>query len=214
MSKKLNDIVYVNYQLEYPIPDIAKDIDWKNILGKPPENDSDITKGEILEISSLTKKLSYADKLLVYQIDDDANALLYKYIREQNISFSMDYFRSVYRIIRPILLNIKYFYNRPRPYDLAPYYNIPINIISTETHHTPAYPSGHTVYTSLACEIIRKQYPNNLEISTALDNIVNITARCRMIQGVHYESDNQGSIKLANILYNSLYSKLEKQYHG
>jgi acid phosphatase (class A) len=214
MHKQLNDIVFVNYQLEYPIPDIAKDIDWKKILPPPPANDSDITKREILQVSSLTDKLSYADRLLVYQIDDDANSLLYKYIIEQNISFSIDYFRSIYRIIRPILLNIKYFYNRPRPYDLAPYYNIPINIISTETHHTPAYPSGHTVYTSLACEIIRKQYPNNAEINNSLDNIVNTTARCRMMQGVHYNSDNEGSIKLANILYNFLYSKLEKQYHG
>jgi hypothetical protein len=214
MYKSLNDIVYVNYQLEYPIPDIAKDIDWKNILNQPPKNDSNTTQREIQQVSSLTKKLSYADRLLVHQIDNDANSLLYNYIREQNISFSIDYFRSIYRIVRPILLNIKYYYNRPRPYDLAPYYDIPINIISTETHHTPAYPSGHTVYTSLACEIIRKQYPNNTEINSSLDNIVNTTARCRMMQGVHYDSDNEGSIKLANILYNFLYSKLEKQYHG
>jgi hypothetical protein len=214
MHKELNDIVFVDYQLEYPIPDIVKDIDWKNILSLPPENDSAITQREIQQVSSLTKKLSYSDKLLVYQIDDDPNALLYKYIKENNISFSMDYFRSIYRIVRPILLNIKYHYNRPRPYDLAPYYGISINVLQTQTHHTPAYPSGHTVYTALACEIIRKQYPNNPKISTTLDNIINTTARCRMMQGVHYESDNQGSIKLANILYNFLYSKLEKQYHG
>ena len=212
--KHINDIVYTNYKLEYPVADIAKDLDWKTILSQPPLNDSDTTISELEDISKYTGRLSEANKILVYNIDDNPNFLLYPFLEKNNIKFSFNYFGSIYRIIRPILLNIKYFYNRPRPYDLGPMFDIPIKVLHTETHHTPAYPSGHTVYTSLACEIIRKQYPNNLEISTALDNIVNITARCRMMQGVHYESDNQGSIKLANILYNSLYSKLEKQYHG
>lgn len=211
--KHINDIVYTNYKLEYPVPDIANDIDWKSILPPPPQNDSDTTISELQDIAKLTNRLSESNKILVYNIDANANFLLYSFLEKNNIKFSFDYFKSIYRIIRPILLNIKYFYNRPRPYDLGPMFDIPIKVLHTETHHTPAYPSGHTVYTSLACDIIKKQYDSS-KIHNDLDNIAQTTAECRMMQGVHYSSDNEASIKLTNLLYNHLYSKMESNYYG
>jgi hypothetical protein len=211
--KHINDIVYTNYKLEYPVADIANDLDWKTILSRPPLNDSDTTISELEDISKYTLRLSEANKILVYNIDDNPNFLLYPFLEKNNIKFSFDYFRSIYRIIRPILLNIKYFYNRPRPYDLGPVFDISIKVLHTETHHTPAYPSGHTVYTSLACDIIKKQYDDS-KIHRGLDNIVQTTAECRMMQGVHYYSDNQASIKLTNLIYNHLYNKMESNYYG
>lgn len=211
--KHINDIVYTNYQLEYPVPDIANDIDWKTILPPPPKNNSNTTISELQDISRYTTRLSESNKILVYNIDENANFLLYPFLAKNNIKFSFDYFNSIYRIIRPILLNIKYFYNRPRPYDLGPVFDIPIKVLHTETHHTPAYPSGHTVYTSLACDIIKKQYDSS-KIHKALDSIVQTTAECRMMQGVHYSSDNEASIKLTNRIYNHLYSKMESTYYG
>lgn len=211
--KHINDIVYTNYQLEYPVPDIANDIDWKTILPTPPQNNSDTTISELKDISRHTTRLSKSNTILVYNIDKNANFLLYSFLEKNNIKFSFDYFNSMYRVIRPILLNIKYFYNRPRPYDLGPVFDIPIKVLHTETHHTPAYPSGHTVYTSLACDIIKKQYDSS-KIHKALDSIVQTTAECRMMQGVHYSSDNEASIKLTNLIYNHLYSKMESTYYG
>lgn len=211
--KHINDIVYTNYQLEYPVPDIANDIDWKTILPTPPQNNSDTTISELKDISRHTTRLSKSNTILVYNIDKNANFLLYSFLEKNNIKFSFDYFNSMYRVIRPILLNIKYFYNRPRPYDLGPVFDIPIKVLHTETHHTPAYPSGHTVYTSLACDIIKKQYDSS-KIHKALDSIVQTTAECRMMQGVHYNSDNEASIKLTNLIYNHLYSKMESTYYG
>ena len=211
--KHINDIVYTNHQLEYPVPDIANDIDWKTILPTPPKNNSNTTISELQDISRYTTRLSESNKILVYNIDENANFLLYSFLAKNNIKFSFDYFNSIYRIIRPILLNIKYFYNRPRPYDLGPVFDIPIQVLHTETHHTPAYPSGHTVYTSLACDIIKKQYDSS-KIHKALDSIVQTTAECRMMQGVHYSSDNEASIKLTNRIYNHLYYKMESAYYG
>ena len=44
---------------------------------------------------------------------------------------------------------LKYYFNRPRPEQIAPYYEYRINVMYTETHHTPSYPSGHTIYAEL-----------------------------------------------------------------
>lgn len=211
--KHINDIVYTNYRLEYPIPDIANDLDWRNTLPPPPKNNSDTTISELQEISKYTSRLSESNKILVYNIDENPNFLLYPFLEKNNIKFSFEYFKSIYKIIRPILLNIKYFYNRPRPYDLGPMFDISIKVLHTDTHHTPAYPSGHTVYTSLASDIIKKQY-NSSKIHNELDRIVQTTAECRMMQGVHYSSDNEASIKLTNLIYNHLYSKMESNYYG
>lgn len=211
--KHINNIVYTNYKLEYPVPDIVNDLDWRTILPPPPLNDSNTTISELEDISKYTSRLSEANKILVYQIDDAPNFLLYSFLEKNNIKFSFDYFQSISRIVLPIMKNIKYFYNRPRPYDLGPMFDIPIKILHTDTHHTPAYPSGHTVYTSLACDIIKKQYDSS-KIHNELNNIVQTTAECRMMQGVHYHSDNQASIKLTNLIYNHLYHKMELNYYG
>lgn len=211
--KNINSIKYTNYTLVYPVPDILAELDWTNILSRPPENNSNTTLKEIEEVSRETRKLSSSNKILVYNIDENPNWLLYSFLEKQNITFPFSYFASIYSTIRPVLLNVKYLYNRPRPYDLAEFFDIPINLIQTETHHTPSYPSGHTVYTSLACEIIKKQYDSS-KLHTDLDNIVQNTAQCRIMQGVHYRSDNEASLKLTSILYNHIYSKMENKYYG
>jgi acid phosphatase (class A) len=196
----IDKITYYGILEEYPIPDII-DFEWKNILNKPPENSSSQTYKELLEIYNLSSSRSQADIEFVYAIDNDANKYLYDYLEKQNIEFPREEFDILYNIIRPILLNIKSLYNRPRPYQLGIFYGLNIEILESETHHTPSYPSGHVVYTSLAANMIKKYYP---KITQKIDSIVNMTGLARMIQGVHYKSDVIAGNKLATILYKKL----------
>jgi len=103
------------------------------------------------------------------------------------------------------LWNVKYQFNRPRPYQLAKILNIDIDTIQTLTHHTPSYPSGHTVYASLYGKILSYYHPQYKKL---FDNAVNKTILGRELQGVHYPSDNKASLILVDKLFNKLYKKV------
>lgn len=81
----------------------------------------------------------------------------------------------------------------------------------TDTHHTASYPSGHTVYSNLVALILKNAYPqiDNKE----LDNIVLETARARVIQGVHYPTDNKASLIFSKYIFDQLNPKLKKYYN-
>jgi membrane-associated phospholipid phosphatase len=109
-------------------------------------------------------------------------------------------------------MNTKGFWNRPRPIQLAKLLNIKLDAIITDTVHSASYPSGHTVYSSLVANIIRDLYP---QVNTSqLDKVVTDTAKARMMQGVHYPSDNQASIIFSKFVFNKLNAILKKDYYN
>jgi hypothetical protein len=103
-------------------------------------------------------------------------------------------------------MNVKNLYNRARPLQLANFFGIEIDTIITDTIHTASYPSGHTVYASMVSRIIQKTSPSIPK--QKLNNLVDQTALARILQGVHYPSDNAASIKFTNVLFKHLYPKL------
>jgi len=207
---KIDNIKYCDYLIEYPLSDIIK-FNWKNIISEPKTNSSPETYKELLQISKLSNNRNQEDIDLIYSIDSNANFLIYKTIEKYNLKFSKELFQEFYSIIKPLVWNTKFYYNRPRPYQLANFYDINIDVIETLTHHTPSYPSGHTVYTCLAALILSKMYP---KLTSEFENIVKITTECRVKQGVHFFSDCEASIELTKFIYKNLHQIIESKYHG
>lgn len=207
LSKNIDDLVYADYLIEYPIPDIAKDIDWKKILDKPSTNSSSRTRKELNFVIDQTKKRSKEDIKLIYQIDDNPNYIFNKFVQNSKLNFSYQYFKQFYNIVKPFIYNTKFYYNRLRPYNLAEIYNLDVNILQTSTHNTPSYPSGHVVYTNLAVNILIDDYP---QYRKSLQKITQQTAQARISQGVHYPSDCEAGIKLSNYLFNILHPRLKR----
>lgn len=200
----VNSIAYQDHITEYPIPDII-DFDWRNMLSSPDKNSSKKTYSELVEVYNKSNNRTKNEIDLIKKIDYNANFLLYKFLDKVNIKFPIDRFEELYRIIKPVLKNVKNYFNRARPYQIAEFYDMNIDVIVTNTHHTPSYPSGHTLYTKLACNIVEDEFPN---LRNELNKIVNITANCRISQGVHYASDNYASILFTNQIYKKLKEKL------
>lgn len=202
---KIESLGYDTVYLEKPLSNII-DFDWKTILKKPPSNTSSSTINELKLLSSETSKRTLSDIELVHLIDQDLDYYFIQLTKSYNIKYPEELINSFYSIIRPLILNIKMLFNRPRPIQLAKLYNININVIETDTHHTASYPSGHTVYSKLVANILKDKYP---KISTKkLDNIVYNTAKARVLQGVHFPSDNKASIQFANSVYSKLKDKI------
>jgi hypothetical protein len=203
----IDSLGYETVYLEKPMSNLI-DFDWKNILEAPPKNSSKTTIQELRLVSQSTQNRSLKDIELIHNVDQDLDTPFELLLEKYSLEYPKNYISLFYDIVYPVLINTKNYWNRPRPKQLAKYYNIQINVILTDTHHTAAYPSGHTVYSSLVSNILKDIYP---EVQTReLDFIVNETARARVLQGVHFPSDNKASIIFSNYIFNKLQNKLRK----
>lgn len=205
---KFKEIESLGYYTGYsylPVADIV-DFEWKNILAAPSTNTSKTTINELELVSRSTLNRTKEDIHLVKTIDGDPDSYFIDLVGEYKLKYPFESIKEFYEIIKPILMNLKGLWNRPRPYQLAKYYNIPIKVIETDTHHTASYPSGHTVYTSLVAMILKHHYP--VIDQRKLDILVNNTAKARVLQGVHFPSDNKASIQLTKFLFEKLREKL------
>jgi hypothetical protein len=207
---EINSVVYDTIYLEKPMSNLI-DFDWKNILQPPPKNTSNKTIDELTFISKSTKNRSKADIELVYNVDQDLDKPFILLLQKYNLTYPQNYIDLFYDIVHPLLINTKSHWNRARPKQLASFYNIDIDVILTDTHHTAAYPSGHTVYTKLVANIIQDLFPKVKQ--KELDYIVLETARARVLQGVHYPTDNQASLKFSNYVFSKLSPKLRRYYN-
>jgi hypothetical protein len=207
---KIDSIVYDKVYLEKPMSNLI-DFDWKNILKPPALNSSKETLKELSVVSAATKNRTSKDIELVHNVDSDMDTPYVLLLKKYNLKYPQNYIDLFYDIVRPVLLNLKSYYNRARPNQLALYLKVPLDVIVTDTHHTASYPSGHVVYTNLVANILKDIYPQIPK--KELDYIVNETSRARILQGVHFPSDNNASIILSNYLFEKLQPKLRKYYN-
>jgi hypothetical protein len=207
--KEIESLSYDTVYTEQPVADIV-DFDWRNILDSPPSNTSKTTMSEIhlVSNSSINRTQREVDQVLLFDnlFNQDKKSPFVDLSAEYRIEYPYEKIMLFYSIITPIKFNIKGLFNRPRPAQLAEYYNIPIDVMVTDTHHSASYPSGHTVYSSLIAHIIEYYYPTVNK--QKLDSLVKDTGKARILQGVHYPSDNIASIKLTKFLFNKLKKRI------
>lgn len=207
---KIDSIGFETIYLEIPISNII-DFEWKNILDAPSKNSDKETIKELKIISQATKSRTKEDEQILYSLDQDLDTPFIKLLNKYRLYYPQRYIDLFYDIVYPVLINTKRYWNRPRPNQLAKLYNIDIRLIITDTIHTPSYPSGHTVYSNLVAFILKNIYPQIDQ--KELDNIVLETAKARIIQGVHYPSDNKASLIFSKYIFNKLNPKLRKYYN-
>lgn len=209
-KNKLDSLTYDTVYLEKPMSNLI-DFDWKKILKSPPPNSSKETLKELIFVSKSTLNRNQKDIELVLNVDVDMDTPYILLLKKYNLEYPQNYINLFYDIVRPIISNIKSYWNRARPKQLAELYSININVILTDTHHTASYPSGHVVYSSLVSKILKNLYPQIKQ--QELDNIVSQTAKARILQGVHYPSDNEASLVFTKFVFDRLNPKLRK-YHN
>ena len=103
-----------------------------------------------------------------------------------------------------VVLEVKYHFNRPRPFQLADYHGIQLSAAATESAQTPAYPSGHTTQSMFLSLYYADRNPQHEDAIMALANQV---AESRIVSGLHYPSDNEAGRELARYLYTNEFVK-------
>lgn len=217
LAEKLNDIDGLRYRtdLEYQqspyanitFPELG-DIDLFSIVPKPAKNSSPATKKELDYIAKVSNNRTIEDIKFVYLVDEEPLYPFEKELKKYNLHFPYHKFNTIYNnLVTAIIDHLKFYYNRARPFQVAPYYKISIDRLITSTHHTPSYPSGHTIYGGLASEILKEKYP---EKTAVFDQLAQNIGHARVLQGVHYPSDNEASIKIIKTIYPKLSEYYEK----
>jgi len=143
-NTKIEKLGYDTVFTENPMSSVV-DFDYKQILSPFPKNNSQSTIKELKIIASATKNRSKQDIDLVYYIDQELDEPFIKLLKKYKLSYPQAYIDLFYDITKPILMNTKSYWNRPRPIQLAKLFNISIDVILTDTAHSGSYPSGHTV---------------------------------------------------------------------
>jgi|TARA_B100001094_G_scaffold155436_1_gene150433 hypothetical protein len=176
-------------------------IDWGNILSEPPLNTSDVTKKELEFLEGLTEYISDRQAQLVMDVDKSATFPFHSIISDHGLVFPTKLYDKCLYQLDPIILKLKYKYLRPRPFQLAGVYDRVIKVINTSSHQTPAYPSGHVAQAGMCAALLSWLYP---DLSSKFYGAVETVAMARMLQGVHYPSDNDAGMLISAAIWEDI----------
>ena len=205
LKHPLDNIVYEKQKAPEKIHEYVT-LDWENILPPPPSNSSQQTQNEldhVIKVSRLREANNWIN--VVKRVDTETWSIFEEGLAS-NISASdlkklEKMVDRAWDIFWGVGLNIKRKFNRARPEQLRDN----VNVMTTKSHQTPAYPSGHAMYGYTASKVISLFYP---EVKDDSEKIAEIVAFARIIQGVHYTSDNVASKLLIDKLWENVGYKI------
>lgn len=155
-----------------------------------PSNDSEEVRNELEEIVQSMKDLDNDENApyLVRYINYDKGliTLLIKTLSEIGVKEEMT-IRSIYDDISPLILKLKYKYQRPRPYQLAQYYKIKLFPLKSNSVGSPSFPSGHTIQSQVILGVLGQKYP---KYYSQFKKMAEDIGYSRIYLGHHFPSDN------------------------
>ena len=203
-SENINSVKYTDSKKSWKVSDRIT-IDWRNVLPDPPANNSKETRKELEYLQAITKNLTISDRNLIELVDKEPLDLYASVLKSYGLKMPNLDFDKIWNITRPIIMNLKHQYNRPRPEQLAERLGFKVNVVKTKTHQTPAYPSGHTAYAAMGAYLLADMYP---ELSSDFFKKIGEAGLARCLQGVHYPSDNEASMVISGAIWQDIRYKL------
>ena len=183
------------------IPDsIVKDFDYEKYKSNPPhKNESMRTIYELINISQIESNDEFTIKM------DNLSKSFKDLCKDLDVDFPKDKVTELSNAAGSIILDLKYHYNRPRPYMLAKEFEIPLdtNQIKSTTKDSPSYPSGHAAQGMLVGNYLAKLNPSHKMEFLKLGKDI---AKSRIVAKVHYPSD----VRFGEIIGNDIFIYLNK----
>jgi hypothetical protein len=227
LKHPLDNIVYEKQKPAEKIHEFVT-VDWENILPDPPANSSQETQNELDEVVILNElqrspvhvpiwKAFCMEKCItgdwsdfIKQVDDNAWLVFDDFLSggfsATEIKNLKKMVNKTWPIVRGVVVSLKRKHNRARPEQLRS----DINVITTKTHQTPAYPSGHAAFGYVSAKVISLVHPS---LKAKVEQVAKTVAFARVVQGVHYPSDGFASKVLVNKLWEDVGFKLFPEYY-
>lgn len=161
----------------------------------PPENDSSLTLKEVKFLASVEPNPKFAES------NDDVVESFMELIEKNSLDISRKDIKKIVKESVKFIMDLKYHYNRPRPYQIAEFYDIDLNGTTLDSMKTPSYPSGHAVQGYLIGEYLAYKDPTNGEEYIGKGDDI---AESRIIAKAHYPSDREYGRKIAKVLFRGM----------
>jgi len=155
-----------------------------------PKNSSEATQEELNEIvtyiNTLKGKQDYIDRYMIY------DKHLKNYFTDglikggENEEEVKKLIIDIYEDTKPLLLKLKFKFQRPRPNQLAQYYKLKLFPFKSVSADSPSFPSGHAFQTRLLTEVIGNLYPKTYSF---MQDVFKDICYSRIYLGLHYQSD-------------------------
>jgi len=174
---------------------LLKDFNFSKYFDrKPPQNSSLTTYQELMYLKDLPEDDDFVEK------HDDVEAVFEEVCNDHNIKYPKELVKELIKSCT--MLELKWHYNRPRPYQLAGNYNIKLGEHVMESMKTPSYPSGHSAQGILIGKVLQTKLPITTDSFLEAGKRISYS---RNIGRAHYPSDS----KLGEIIGSSMYEHLK-----
>ena len=157
-----------------------------------PENSSKKTLEEVKYLSNIEEDREFVEE------HDKVSKVFGKLHEELGLEFNKDEAKKYNRESAKHIMELKYKYQRPRPHQIADFYNINLNGVDLDSMKTPSYPSGHATQGYLLGMIYSERYPEYRKEFMKLGEDV---AESRIVGKAHFPSDKKAGIELAEKLF-------------
>lgn len=95
----------------------------------------------------------------------------------------------------PLIMKLKFHFQRPRPYQLAQYYKLKLFPFYSRSDSSPSYPSGHALQARVICHVLGNHFPEKFAY---FDSLAQDVQNSRIYMGVHYPSDSEYALLVAD----------------
>ena len=103
------------------------------------------------------------------------------------------------------MFKLKIHFNRPRPFQLANYYQLKLFPFDSYSSNSASFPSGHTVQAFVILNVIANNHPTHYKFCKEL---IEDIANSRIYLGIHFPTDNDFAKEVGDkILKNKEFSK-------
>jgi len=163
---------------------------------KPPKNTSLRTYQELMYLKDLPEDLEYVKQ------HDAIEEVFQEICRDNNVEYPKDLVEELINSSAGLIMELKWNYNRPRPFQLSEHYNIKLGGTTLESMKTPSYPSGHSTQGILIGKVLQTKLPITTDGFLEAGKRISYS---RNIGRAHYPSDSE----LGEIIGNSLYQHIK-----
>ena len=165
----------------------------------PPINSSRETLKELHWLKNFNDGI--VNEVLVKE-GDDVKGAFREYLESQNLEYPKEYVKELIKDSGKIIYELKYKYNRPRPIQVAKFYQIEgFETTTLDSMHTPSYPSGHSVQGILVGRALGKMFKEHKQ---ELYEVGKMISDSRLMARAHYPSDSKFGKQVGEILFQNL----------